>query len=332
MKLTVVGAGSWGTALAELAERCGHDVMLWAHEPEVVAAIKESRSNPVYLPQAKFSYRLEATNSLEAAANFSSTLLMVTPSHHYRAVLGKIKGYLPGPVRVVSATKGIENETLARVSEISSEVLGEKLTAFGCLSGPTFAAELSRCDPTAAVIASTDAELAREIQEALSCKYFRLYSSSDVTGAEIGGSMKNVMAIAAGIIEGIGLGSNTTAVMLTRGLHELGRLGIALGAQPETIAGLAGMGDLILTCTGALSRNRRLGVQLGQGKTLEKILGESREVAEGVKTTRSANDLSKKLGIEMPITHEMFRVLYENETPRNAIQRLMTRPLKAEQA
>ncbi len=332
MKLTVVGAGSWGTALAELAERCGHDVMLWAHEPEVVAAIKESRSNPVYLPQAKFSYRLEATNSLEAAANFSSTLLMVTPSHHYRAVLGKIKGYLPGPVRVVSATKGIENETLARVSEISSEVLGEKLTAFGCLSGPTFAAELSRCDPTAAVIASTDAELAREIQEALSCKYFRLYSSSDVTGAEIGGSMKNVMAIAAGIIQGIGLGSNTTAVMLTRGLHELGRLGIALGAQPETIAGLAGMGDLILTCTGALSRNRRLGVQLGQGKTLEKILGESREVAEGVKTTRSANDLSKKLGIEMPITHEMFRVLYENETPRNAIQRLMTRPLKAEQA
>ena len=330
MKITVIGAGSWGTALAELTERCGHDVMLWAHEPDVVAAIRESRSNPVYLPQAKFSYRLEPTNSLEEAANFSSTILMVTPSHHYRAVLSKIRQYLPGPVRVISGTKGIENDTLKRVSEISEEVLGDKLTAFGCLSGPTFAAELSRCDPTAAVIASNNPDLAREIQEALSCKYFRLYSSSDVAGAEIGGSMKNVMAIAAGIIEGIGLGSNTTAAMITRGLHEMGRLGAAFGARPDTIAGLAGMGDLILTCTGALSRNRRLGVQLGQGKTLEKILGESREVAEGVKTTRSANDLSKKLGIEMPITNEMYRVLYENEPPRGAIQRLMTRALKME--
>lgn len=331
MKITVVGAGSWGTALAELAERCGHDVLLWAHEPEVAKQIKESRSNPLYLPSAKFDYRTEATNSLEEAATFSTTIMMVTPSHHYRAILEKIREHLPGPVRIISGTKGIENSTLKRVSEICDDVLGDgMLTAFACLSGPTFAAELSRADPTAAVVASNSDEFAREVQEAFSCKYFRLYTTTDVVGVEIGNSMKNVMAIAAGIIEGIGLGSNTTAALITRGLHEMGRLSEALGGRPDTLAGLAGMGDLILTCTGALSRNRRLGTQLGQGRSLEQILSETREVAEGVKTTRSARDLADKLDIEMPITQEMFRVLYENEKPRTAIQRLMTRALKAE--
>lgn len=330
MKITVIGAGSWGTALAELAERCGHDVMLWAHEPEVVEQIRETRSNPLYLPAAKFSYRTEVTNSLEQAAQFSSTVMMVTPSHHYRGVLQKIREHVPGPIRVVSGTKGIENSTLERISEICADVLGDHLAAFACLSGPTFAAELSRADPTAAVVASTNAEFAKEVQEAFSCKYFRLYTTSDVAGVEIGGSMKNVMAIAAGIIEGIGLGSNTTAALITRGLHEMGRLSEALGGRPDTMAGLAGMGDLILTCTGALSRNRRLGTQLGQGRSLEQILSETREVAEGVKTARSARDLADKLGIEMPITREMYRVLYENEKPRDAIQRLMTRALKSE--
>jgi glycerol-3-phosphate dehydrogenase (NAD(P)+) len=331
MKITVVGAGSWGTALAELADRCGHDVLLWAYEEEVVQQLKESRSNPLFLPSAKFSYRTEATNSLEEAANFSSTVMMVTPSHHYRRILGQLKEHLPGPIRIISGTKGIENDTLKRVSEICDDVLGdEALTAFACLSGPTFAAELSRADPTAAVVASSDAELAREVQEAFSCQYFRLYTTDDVVGVEIGNSMKNVMAIAAGIIEGIGLGYNTTAALITRGLHEMGRLSEAMGGRPDTLAGLAGMGDLILTCTGALSRNRRLGTQLGQGKSLEQILSETREVAEGVKTTRSAKDLADKLGIEMPITQEMFRVLYENENPRIAIQRLMTRALKSE--
>lgn len=331
MKITVIGAGSWGTALAELTERCGHDVMLWAHEPEVAEKIRETRSNPLYLPSAKFDYRTEVTNSLEQAAQFSSTVMMVTPSHHFRGVLSQMKPHLPGPIRVVSGTKGIENSTLKRVSEISRDVLGDELlTAFASLSGPTFAAELSRADPTAAVVASTNAEFAKEVQEALSSKYFRLYTTSDVTGVEIGASMKNVMAIAAGIIEGIGLGSNTTAALITRGLHEMGRLSEAMGGRPDTLAGLAGMGDLILTCTGALSRNRRLGTQLGQGRSLEQILSETREVAEGVKTTRSAKDLADKLGIEMPITQEMYRVLYENEKPRTAIQRLMTRALKSE--
>lgn len=333
MKITVIGAGSWGTALAELADRCGHDVLLWAHEPEVVEKLTETRCNPIYLPSAKFSYRTEATNSLEQAAQFSSTVMMVTPSHHYRGVLGQLKPHLPGPVRIISGTKGIENSTLKRISEICADVLGDDLlTAFACLSGPTFAAELSRADPTAAVVASTDDEFAKEVQEALSCKYFRLYTTNDVAGVEVGNSMKNVMAIAAGIIDGIGLGSNTTAALITRGLHEMGKLSEALGGRPDTLAGLAGMGDLILTCTGALSRNRRLGTQLGQGKSLEQILSETREVAEGVKTTRSANDLAEKLGIEMPITREMFRVLYENEKPRTAIQRLMTRALKPEDA
>jgi len=331
MKITVIGAGSWGTALAELAERCGHDVMLWAHEPEVVAQIRETRSNPLYLPAAKFGYRTEMTNSLEEAARFSSTVMMVTPSHHYRGVLEQIRQHVPGPIRVISGTKGIENSTLKRISEICADVLGDELlTSFACVSGPTFAAELSRADPTAAVVASTHADFAREMQEALSCRYFRLYTTSDVTGVEIGGAMKNVMAIAAGIIEGIGLGSNTTAALITRGLHEMGRLSEALGGRPDTLAGLAGMGDLILTCTGALSRNRRLGTQLGQGRTLEEILSETREVAEGVKTSRSAHDLADKLGIEMPITQEMYRVLYERENPRSAIQRLMTRALKSE--
>lgn len=333
MKITVIGAGSWGTALAELADRCGHDVLLWAFEPEVVEKITETRNNPIYLPSAKFSYRTEATSSLEQAAQFSSTLMMVTPSHHYRGILEQIKPHLPGPVRIISGTKGIENSTLKRISEICDDVLSDELlTAFACLSGPTFAAELSRADPTAAVVASKDDEFAKEVQEAFSCKYFRLYTTNDVAGVEVGNSMKNVMAIAAGIIDGIGLGSNTTAALITRGLHEMGRLSEALGGRPDTLAGLAGMGDLILTCTGALSRTRRLGTQLGQGRSLEEILAETREVAEGVKTTRSANDLAKKLGIEMPITAEMYRVLYEGEKPRTAIQRLMTRALKSEEA
>jgi glycerol-3-phosphate dehydrogenase (NAD(P)+) len=258
---------------------------------------------------------------------------MVTPSHHYRGVLEQVRQHLPGPVRIISGTKGIENSTLERISQICADVLSdEHLTSFACLSGPTFAAELSRADPTAAVVASKNDDFAKEVQEALSCKYFRLYTTSDVAGVEVGGSMKNVMAIAAGIIEGIGLGSNTTAALITRGLHEMGRLSEALGGRPDTLSGLAGMGDLILTCTGALSRNRRLGTQLGQGRSLEEILAETREVAEGVKTTRSAKDLADKLGIEMPITQEMFRVLYESENPRIAIQRLMTRSLKPEEA
>jgi glycerol-3-phosphate dehydrogenase (NAD(P)+) len=218
------------------------------------------------------------------------------------------------------------------MSQITSHVLREKLRAFAVLSGPTFAIEAARGDPTAAVVASSDVAFAEHIQGKLSSKTFRLYHSTDVAGVELGGSIKNVIAIAAGVVEGLGLGSNTNAALMTRGLHEIMKLGIALGGKPETFAGLAGMGDLVLTCTGALSRNRSVGVALGKGKKLAQILSETRTVAEGVKTSKSTHELATRLGIEMPITTEMMRVLYENEAPNAAIQRLMTRALRAEAA
>ncbi|MGZ8831533.1 MAG: NAD(P)H-dependent glycerol-3-phosphate dehydrogenase, partial [Thermoanaerobaculia bacterium] len=244
----------------------------------------------------------------------------------------EIAEHIDQPVSVVSGTKGIENETLERMSEVSSTTLGGKLRRFAALSGPTFAAEVVRGDPTAAVIASTDVEFAQELQRVLSSGTFRLYNSTDVVGVEFGGSLKNVIAIAAGVVEGLGLGSNTNAALITRGLHEITRLGMTLGGKLETFAGLAGMGDLVLTCTGALSRNRSVGVALGRGKKLDEILDESKFVAEGVKTSKSAKELAERHGIEMPITSEMYRVLYEGESPRAAIQRLMSRSLKAEHA
>ncbi|HVR44124.1 MAG TPA: NAD(P)H-dependent glycerol-3-phosphate dehydrogenase [Thermoanaerobaculia bacterium] len=330
MRISIIGAGSWGSALAELAARCGHDVLLWAHDPEVAEAIRRTRSNPVYLPSVEFPPSVRVTSSLDEAAAFASTLLVVTPSHHYRAVLGGLAPSLNGPVRIVSGTKGIENDSLERISEISGEVLGDRLAAFAVLSGPTFALEVSRGDPTAAVVASTDLRFAELIQHELSCGTFRLYHSDDVVGVELGGSLKNVVAIAAGVVEGLGLGTNTMAALITRGLHEIRRLGVALGGRPETFAGLAGMGDLVLTCTGSLSRNRSVGVALGRGRRLEEILRETRLVAEGVKTCRSARDLAGRLGVEMPITLEMDRVLHEGEAPQTAIERLMGRTLKAE--
>ena len=331
MKITVLGAGSFGSALAEVAMRCEHEVLLWAHDPKVADAIMESRSNPIYLPTAKFASNVSATSSLDEAAAFSDTVLTVVPSHHYREVLKQFASRLgEKKVRVVSGTKGIETESLKRVSEMTREVLGDRLLAFGSISGPTFAAEMSREDPTTAVIASEDDAFASEVQSSLSCRTFRMYRSTDVVGVELSGSLKNVIAIAAGVVEGVGFGSNTTAALITRGLHEIRRLGFALGGQAETFAGLAGMGDLVLTCTGSLSRNRAVGVELGEGKSLTEILNETRRIAEGVKTCKAAKQLSDKHGIEMPIIAEMYRLLYEGETPRAAIQRLMTRALKSE--
>lgn len=329
MKLTVVGAGSWGSALAEAADQSKHQVLLWAHDPAVAEAIEKTRTNPIYLPSARFSSGVRATNSLEEAARFSSTLLMVTPSHHYREVLSAIAPHVQS-VRVISGTKGIENETLKRISEITREVLGAKLLDFAALSGPTFALEVSQGDPTAAVVASSSDPFAEEVQRELSRPTLRLYRSSDVVGVELAGSLKNVIAIAAGVIEGIGLGSNTAAALITRGLHEVRRLGVALGGRAETFAGLAGMGDLVLTCTGALSRNRSVGIALGQGRPLQEILSHTRLVAEGVRTCKSAKELGERHNIELPIISEMYRVLYEGASSRDAIQRLMSRALKPE--
>ena len=328
MKISVIGAGSFGTAMSAVIAKCGHDILLWAHNAEVAETIRRSGSNPQYLPGVALN-GIGATGDLARAAEFSDTIFMVVPSHHYRRVLSDLEPLL-GRVRVISGTKGIENESLARMSEVTASVLGDKLIAFAALSGPTFAAEVARGDPTTAVIASSDQDFAQELQKSLSCGAFRLYHSGDVVGVELAGSLKNVIAIASGVLEGLGLGSNTSAALMTRGLHEITRLGLALGGTLETFAGLAGMGDLVLTCTGALSRNRSVGVALGRGKKLAEILDDTKFVAEGVKTSRSAKQLADRHQIEMPITAEMHRVLYEGELPQAAIQRLMARSLKAE--
>jgi glycerol-3-phosphate dehydrogenase (NAD(P)+) len=332
LKISVIGAGSFGTALAIIAERCDHEVLLWAHNPRVADVINAWHENPGYLPAVTLSPKITATGDLRRAATFSDTIFMVVPSHHYRAVLSDLAGSLTGPIRVVSATKGIENETLERMAIVTAGVLGDRLRDYASLSGPTFALETARGDPTTAVIASTNPDFADEVQRLLSGGTFRLYTSDDVVGVELSGSLKNVIAIAAGVVEGMKLGSNTNAALVTRGLHEIRRLGMAMGGRPETFAGLAGMGDLVLTCTGNLSRNRRVGIALGEGKRLDQILDESRFVAEGVRTSKSARDLAERHGIEMPITSEMYRVLYEGESPPNAIRRLMTRSLKSEGA
>jgi glycerol-3-phosphate dehydrogenase (NAD(P)+) len=332
MKISVIGAGAFGTAMAIAAERAGNEVVLWAHDPEVASAIQETRGNPDYLPNVTLGPGIAATSDLAEAARFSDTIFMVVPSHHYREVLTNVRKHIVRPVKVISGTKGIENESLDRMSDICAGVLGDQLAAFAALSGPTFAIETARAEPTVAVIASLDTQFAQEAQTMMSSAAFRLYHSNDVAGVELAGALKNVIAIAAGVLEGLGLGSNTNAALVTRGLHEITRLGVALGGRLETFAGLAGMGDLVLTCTGALSRNRTVGVQLGKGRKLEDILRDAKFVAEGIKTSKSARALAERHQIEMPITTEMYRVIYEDSSPRDAIQRLMTRALKAEVA
>ena len=332
MKISIIGAGSFGTAMATAAARAGNDVVLWAHDPDVAATIRDTGANADYLATIALSDRIRATSDLEEAASFSDTMFMVVPSHHYREVLTNLRAHLRGATKVISGTKGIENESLERMSQVTAHVLGDQLAAFAVLSGPTFALETARGDPTAAVIASKNDAFALEVQQVMSSPTLRLYHSNDIVGVELAGSLKNVIAIAAGVLEGMGLGSNTTAALITRGLHEMTRLGLALGGRLETFAGLAGMGDLVLTCTGALSRNRTVGVLLGKGRTLEQILSESKFVAEGIKTSKSARALSERHEIEMPIATEMCRVLYDGESPREGLQRLMTRTLKAEVA
>lgn len=330
MQIAIIGAGSWGTALALLAARCGHSVRLWAHDPNVAATIRSTRENSIYLPGIRIGPEIMPTADLADALDGVRAVLMASPSHHYRGVMEQVREVTSDPLRIISSTKGIENDSLRRMSEISAEVLGSRLESFGVISGPSFALEVAREHPTAAVFASDDQAWAEEVQRELSCESFRLYRVEDVVGVEIAGAMKNVIAIAAGVIDGVGFGSNTMAALVTRGLSEIRRLGVAMGGRAETFAGLAGMGDLILTCTGSLSRNRTLGVQLGRGAKLDEILSSTRSVAEGVRTCRSAYDLATRHGIEMPITEEMHRVLFERAAPMSAIQRLMSRTLKLE--
>jgi glycerol-3-phosphate dehydrogenase (NAD(P)+) len=332
VRISIIGAGAFGTAMAVAAERAGNEVLLWAHDPEVAATIEHSRENPDYLRGVKLAASIRATGDLAEAAQFSDRIFMVVPSHHFREVLTNLRPHLQERAHVISGTKGIENDSLDPMSAVCREVLGQQLAAFAVLSGPTFAIETARGVPSVAVVASRDLAFAQEMQHAMSSPMFRLYHSEDVVGVELAGSLKNVIAIAAGVLEGLGLGANTNAALITRGLREITRLGVVMGGQLETFAGLAGMGDLVLTCTGALSRNRTVGVELGKGRTLEDILRDAKFVAEGIKTTKSAQQLAERHHIEMPITAEMHRVLYEGESPREGIQRLMTRALKAEVA
>lgn len=327
----VIGAGSWGTTLADLLAKKQHRVTLWAYEQELVTEMKRTRENRIYLPGVSLSENLTFTGSLKDAVADKELLLFVVPSQVLRRVLINSVPYVSPNTIIVSASKGIEVETLKLVSQVYEEVLHENLyERFAVLSGPSFAREVANEMPTAVVAAATDPLIGKKVQNFFNSRFFRVYTNSDVIGVELGGAVKNVIAIAAGISDGLGFGCNTRAALITRGLAEISRLGQALGARGETFAGLAGMGDLVLTCTGELSRNRTVGVQLGQGRALGAILSEMRMVAEGVKTTESTCLLAAKMGVDMPIAFKVNEILYQDRPARDAVIELMSRDLKAE--
>ena len=330
-KIGVIGAGSWGTTLADLLAKKGEDVTLWSYERELALDMADTGINSLFLPGIRLSPRLCYTNSLQEAVSDKDMLLFVVPSQLLRGVLTGALQYFPREAIVVSASKGIELGTLKLVSQIYEELLPKELYRnFAAISGPTFAREVAQEMPTAVVAAAADPAVAERTQRIFTTGYFRVYTNSDVTGVELGGAIKNVIAIAAGISDGLGFGHNTRAALITRGLAEMSRLGQEMGAQNSTFAGLAGMGDLVLTCTGDLSRNRTVGMKLGKGMKLGEILAEMRMVAEGVKTTESARNLARRLGVDMPITEKLFQILYEDKPVREAVMELMTRDLKAE--
>lgn len=329
MKISVFGAGAWGTALAMHAARAGNEVMLWAYDDGLADEINTKRENARYLPGFSIPEAVTASQDLEQCARFCTSHLVVVPSHFCRGIYSRLSDAADGPVRILSATKGIEENTGERMEELAVECV-RKLEAYAVLSGPSFAEEVAKGHPTAVVVASRNQAVAREFQRALTSSTFRVYVHSDVVGVELAASLKNVIAIASGVVAGMGLGPNTQAALITRGLHEINRLAMRLGARPETLAGLAGIGDLVLTCTGTLSRNRSVGEQLGRGRKLKEVLGEMVHVAEGVRTTRSATQLARRVGVEMPITFEMYKILYEDKAPAVALKDLMERELKEE--
>lgn len=330
-RIAVIGGGSWGTALADLLAGNGHDTVLWIHEPELVQEVALTRVNSLYLPGFTLQPELRVTSDLAYALADRTIVLLVTPVQVMRGVLSRAADLIGADVLLVNASKGIELTTLKTVSQICSELLGsEIMTRYVALSGPTFAREVAGGLPTLIVAASHNEACAQRMQAALSNSAFRAYTNSDVIGVELGGAVKNVIAIAAGICDGLGFGFNARAALITRGLAEMNRLGLAMGGQNATFAGLAGMGDLVLTCTGDLSRNRTVGFKLGQGMRLADILAEMRMVAEGVKTAESVYQLSRRLQVEMPIVEKAYQILHENKPSREAVTELMARNLKAE--
>jgi len=330
-RVAVIGAGSWGTALSLVAARNQHYVTLWAREREVAEGINSERRNPFYLSDIELPEYIRATLKIEDAIEGADFALLVVPSHAMREMVSRILPVLTSETVLVSAAKGVENHTLMRMEEVVSDVSRERFSPrYVALSGPSFAREVAIGDPTAIVAASSDRKSSELIQRSLSAGVFRVYTNTDVVGVELGGAVKNVVAIAAGVVRGLGFGTNAVAAIITRGLAEVTRLALAQGARVETMAGLAGLGDLVLTCTGELSRNRHVGIELGRGRKLATILGEMREVAEGVKTTRSIYELGRRLGIEMPITESIYALLYEDKPALEAANELMGRPLKRE--
>jgi glycerol-3-phosphate dehydrogenase (NAD(P)+) len=332
-EIAVIGGGAWGTGLSIVLGRNGsHRVRLWAHEKDVCETIAQRRVNERFLPGERIPESVTAGNDLAEVLAGANIVVSVMPSQHCRTLFEQMRPHLHPGTMIVSATKGLEEDSLLRMSEVITQVLGSgKLLHVGALSGPTFAKEVARGDPTAITIASQDAELARQVQNKCSDPSFRVYTSADVIGVELGGALKNIVAIAAGICAGLGLGHNSGAALITRGLAEMTRLAVACGGRAETMAGLAGLGDLVLTCTGGLSRNRSVGVELGKGHKLPEILaGMHGMVAEGIFTTTAAVGLARARGVEMPITEQMHAILHQGKAPREAIHELMTRSGKSE--
>ena len=329
--LAIIGGGSWGTALAIILAPRFPRVRLWVYEADLAARMRETRENDVYLPGCRLPRHVEVVNQLPAALDGAEIVLSAIPSHLVRGLYQQMLPFLNQSMVFVSATKGLENGTLLRMSEVIRDVLRNRLAPrVAVISGPTFALEVARFEPTALVVASTDATLAEILQGAFSGPTFRLYANSDPIGVEIGGSVKNVVAIGAGVVHGLGLGHNAMAALITRGLAEITRLAVAMGGAAQTLAGLAGLGDLVLTCCGDLSRNRMVGVELAHGRKLEEIVSSMKMVAEGVKTTNAVSDLARRHSVELPIAEQMLQMLQFGISPREAIQRLMDRSLKGE--
>jgi glycerol-3-phosphate dehydrogenase (NAD(P)+) len=330
-RIAVIGAGTWGTALANVLAKKGLAVRIWSFEPDVAASINDVHRNPRYLRDIELEASLEATASLVDAVADASTIVSVSPAQHVRRVMSDAARTMREDALVISASKGIETTTLKTMAQVHADVLPRSAAPHVCfLSGPSFAVEVAQEHPTAVTIASHDESAAQEAQQLFQTPYFRCYTSSDVVGVELGGALKNVIAVGTGMAVGLGLGHNATAALITRGLAEIARLGMRLGANPLTLSGLAGMGDLILTCTGELSRNRHVGVELGRGRSLDDVLGEMTMIAEGVETTRAALALARRAAIEMPIVTEVHAVLFEGRTAAEALENLMLREPKPE--
>ena len=327
----VIGAGAWGTALAVLLAGKAHEVTLWMYEKDLAEETARSRENRVYLPGFTLPESIHVTSSLETAVRDKAVILSVVPSHTVRAVSKQFASHLSNNTIVISASKGIEIDTLMPLSGVFKDILPSQFHNRLCfLSGPSFAKEVAQKMPTAVTLASYDPVIGKKAQAIFSTAYFRVYTNPDVIGVELAGSLKNVVAIAAGVLEGMGYGHNTMAALITRGLAEIARLGVAMGGNMQTFSGLAGMGDLVLTCTGGLSRNRTLGTRLGKGEKLDDILKGLKTVAEGVTTARAAQNLARKYNVEMPIVDEVYQILYEGKEPKRAVQDLMNRELKGE--